>query len=151
MSKRAEAIRALREMNETELGDHLRQERRRLFELRFQQATGQVENHRQIREIRREIARTMTVQIELEKGIVHLAPQPRPAPVVAAPASTRRRRKAEPAVAAEPVAAAEPAAVAEQPEDAPAEEPAEVEQEAAVEDTSLSETEPSPEEVDPDE
>ena len=67
MSKRSDAIKALRDMSQDELDDHLRQQRRRLFELRFQQATGQVENHRQVREVRREIARTMTVQIQLER------------------------------------------------------------------------------------
>ncbi|HVS41388.1 MAG TPA: 50S ribosomal protein L29 [Candidatus Dormibacteraeota bacterium] len=36
--------------------------------MRFQQAAGQVENHRQVRTLRREIARTMTVQIELERA-----------------------------------------------------------------------------------
>jgi len=137
MSKRAEAIKVLRDMNETELGEHLRQERRRLFELRFQQATGQVENHRQIREVRREIARIMTVQIEIEKGIVQLAPQPRPVPVAAAPAPSRRRRpKAEAVV---------------EPEQTPEAQPAEVPDSEPQEETSLSETEPSPEEVDPDE
>ena len=45
---------------------HLGQQRRRLFEVRFQQATGQVENHRQVRELRREIARTMSVQLEAQ-------------------------------------------------------------------------------------
>jgi len=67
VSKRSDAIKALRDMSQDELDDHLRQQRRRLFELRFQQATGQVENHRQVREVRREIARTMTVQIQLER------------------------------------------------------------------------------------
>ena len=32
------------------------------------QATGQVENHRLIREIRGEIARTMTVQVEMRRA-----------------------------------------------------------------------------------
>lgn len=68
MSKAVEALTALRNMTADDLDDHLRRQRRRLFEVRFQQATGQVENHRQIREIRREIARTMTVQIELARG-----------------------------------------------------------------------------------
>ena len=66
MNKRAEAIKTLREMNDAELAEHLRAQRRKLFEIRFQQATGQVENHRQVREVRREIARTLTVQIEAE-------------------------------------------------------------------------------------
>ena len=70
MNKRNEAIKLLRDMTEPELDDHLRQQRRKLFEMRFQQATGQVEDHRQIRVIRREIARTMTVQIEAQEDAV---------------------------------------------------------------------------------
>jgi large subunit ribosomal protein L29 len=68
VSKNAEAAHTLQSMNADELDGHLRQQRRRLFEVRFQQAAGQVENHRQLREIRREIARTMTLQIELAHG-----------------------------------------------------------------------------------
>ena len=56
-------------MTVAELDDHLSKQRRRLFEVRFQQATGQVENHRQVREIRHEIARAMTVKIEIERGL----------------------------------------------------------------------------------
>lgn len=52
-------------MTPEQLDEHLRQQRRRLFEIRFQQATGQVANHRQIRALRREIARTLTIQAEL--------------------------------------------------------------------------------------
>jgi ribosomal protein L29 len=55
-------------MTTEDLDEHLRQQRRRLFEVRFQQAAGQVENHRQVRELRREIARTMTIQLELVRG-----------------------------------------------------------------------------------
>lgn len=63
MTKRADSVRLVGEMTSDELNDHLRQTRRKLFEVRFQQATGQVENHRQIRELRREIARTLTIQM----------------------------------------------------------------------------------------
>ncbi|MGH7687733.1 MAG: 50S ribosomal protein L29 [Candidatus Dormibacteria bacterium] len=68
MSKRLEAIKALREMTDDELLGHTREQRRRVFELRFQMATGQVENHRQIRDARREIARTLTTQAELARA-----------------------------------------------------------------------------------
>lgn len=68
MSKQAEAVNVLRTMTSEDLDEHLRLQRRRLFEVRFQQAAGQVENHRQVREIRREIARTMTIQLELARG-----------------------------------------------------------------------------------
>lgn len=69
MSKRQEAIKALRDMTDDELQTHVRQQRRRLFELRFQMATGQVENHRQVREVRREIARTLSTQSELARHV----------------------------------------------------------------------------------
>ena len=64
MTKAHDASNTLREMSEEQLSDHLLAQRRKLFEVRMQQATGQVENFRQIREIRKEIARTMTVQVE---------------------------------------------------------------------------------------
>jgi large subunit ribosomal protein L29 len=64
MTKNAQHTDELRDMSADELDEHLRQQRRKLFEVRFQQATGQVENHRQIRQLRREIARVMTVQIQ---------------------------------------------------------------------------------------
>jgi len=68
VSKQVEAVNLLRTMTTADLDEHLRQQRRRLFEVRFQQAAGQVENHRQVRELRREIARTMTIQLELARG-----------------------------------------------------------------------------------
>jgi large subunit ribosomal protein L29 len=68
VSKQVEAVNSLRTMTTADLDEHLRQQRRRLFEVRFQQAAGQVENHRQVRELRREIARTMTIQLELARG-----------------------------------------------------------------------------------
>jgi large subunit ribosomal protein L29 len=64
MTKQTDALNELRRMTVVELDDRLSKQRRRLFEVRFQQATGQVENHRQVREIRHEIARAMTVKIE---------------------------------------------------------------------------------------
>jgi large subunit ribosomal protein L29 len=64
MTKANEAINVLRDMTPEQLDEHLQQQRRKLFEVRMQQATGQVENFRQIREIRHEIARTMTVQVQ---------------------------------------------------------------------------------------
>lgn len=64
MTKRAESLDTLRALSPAQLDDHLRGQRRKLFELRFQQATGQVEDHREIRRLHKEIARAMTVQIE---------------------------------------------------------------------------------------
>ena len=102
MTKQSNALIELRQMTTLELDDHLRKQRRRLFEVRFQQATGQVENHRQVREIRHEIARALTVKIELERG---LRPEPAPAPVAAPAPKPTRTRAPKPAPA--PVVAAE--------------------------------------------
>jgi large subunit ribosomal protein L29 len=101
MTKQVEALVELRRMTVAELDDHLSKQRRRLFEVRFQQATGQVENHRQVREIRHEIARTMTVKIEIERGLrpeLLLAAAAAPAtPAKAAkPKPTKPKAKAEP-------------------------------------------------------
>ena len=68
MTKRKDANTALREMSSQQLNEHLLAQRRKLFEVRMQQATGQVENFRQIRDLRREIARTMTVQVQLQRA-----------------------------------------------------------------------------------
>ncbi|MFI5286640.1 MAG: 50S ribosomal protein L29 [Candidatus Dormibacteria bacterium] len=89
MTKQVDALNELRRMTVVELDDHLSKQRRRLFEVRFQQATGQVENHRQVREIRHEIARAMTVKIEIERGL-------RPA-LIEAVAARPVRAKAKPA------------------------------------------------------
>jgi len=62
VTKHSDAVGTLRNLSDAELDDHLREQRRKLFEVRFQQATGQVENHRQIRALRREIARSLTIQ-----------------------------------------------------------------------------------------
>ena len=67
MSKIDTALEKLRTMDDEELFGHLKAQRRKLFEIRLQQATGQVENTAQIRQIRREIARVMTVQMEFKR------------------------------------------------------------------------------------
>lgn len=64
MTQQREAVHHLRDMNSTQLQEHLLAQRRKLFEIRMQQATGQVENFRQIRALRKEIARTMTIQAQ---------------------------------------------------------------------------------------
>ncbi|MHB8718733.1 MAG: 50S ribosomal protein L29 [Candidatus Dormibacteria bacterium] len=64
MTQRVAAVDNLRQMTADELSDHLREQRGQLFQVRLQQTIGQVENHRQIRAIRKEIARTMTIQVQ---------------------------------------------------------------------------------------
>jgi large subunit ribosomal protein L29 len=51
----------VRELGVEELEQRLAETRRELFNLRFQHATGQLENTGQLREVRRNIARLLTV------------------------------------------------------------------------------------------
>ena len=51
----------LRDMTETELREHIGTARRELFGLRFQHATGELENTAGLRQAKKEIARALTV------------------------------------------------------------------------------------------
>lgn len=51
----------VRELDVTQLESRLADTRRELFNLRFQHATGQLENTGQIKEVRKNIARILTV------------------------------------------------------------------------------------------
>jgi len=59
----------LRELAEDELGSRLREAKEELFNLRFQVATGQLDNNRRLHTVRRDIARIYTVMRERELGI----------------------------------------------------------------------------------
>ncbi len=50
-----------RELNEKELEEKIKELKVELFNLRFQEATGQLENYMRIKEVRRSIARVKTV------------------------------------------------------------------------------------------
>ncbi|AMY17882.1 50S ribosomal protein L29 [Rhodococcus kroppenstedtii] len=59
----------LRELGDEELIDRLRESKEELFNLRFQMATGQLDNNRRLRVVRHEIARIYTVMRERELGL----------------------------------------------------------------------------------
>lgn len=59
----------LRELNQSELVTKLREAKEELFNLRFQMATGQLQNNRRLRVVRHEIARIYTVMRERELGL----------------------------------------------------------------------------------
>ena len=59
----------LRELTDEELTDKLRESKEELFNLRFQMATGQLDNNRRLRTVRQEIARIYTVLRERELGL----------------------------------------------------------------------------------
>ena len=66
---------ALREMSSADLGERLDEVKEEFFNLRFQNATGQLENFAQIKQIKREIARINTLVHERELGI-EIEPKP---------------------------------------------------------------------------
>jgi large subunit ribosomal protein L29 len=66
----------LRSQPEEELVTKLKEAKEELFNLRFQAATGQLETHGRLREVKREIARIYTVMRERELGIVVVAEEP---------------------------------------------------------------------------
>jgi large subunit ribosomal protein L29 len=59
----------LRGMLDDELVDKLRQAKEELFNLRFQSATGQLDNNRRLQTVKRDIARIYTVMRERELGL----------------------------------------------------------------------------------
>lgn len=63
----------LRDLADEELVSKLREAKEELFNLRFQSATGQLENHGRLREVRKDMARIYTVMRERELGITPVA------------------------------------------------------------------------------
>ncbi len=59
----------MRELNDDELASRLRESKEELFNLRFQMATGQLDNNRRLRDVRHEIARIYTILRERELGL----------------------------------------------------------------------------------
>ncbi len=59
----------LRELGAEELLLRLRESKEELFNLRFQMATGQMDNNRRLRTVRHDIARIYTVMRERELGL----------------------------------------------------------------------------------
>jgi len=64
----------LRELHDDELANRLRESKDELFNLRFQMATGQLDNNRRLRTVRNDIARIYTILRERELGL-SVAPQ----------------------------------------------------------------------------
>jgi large subunit ribosomal protein L29 len=58
-----------RELHDDELDTRLREAKEELFNLRFQMATGQLDNNRRLRAVKHEIARIYTILRERELGL----------------------------------------------------------------------------------
>ena len=59
----------LRELSDDELRTRLRESKEELFNLRVQSATGQLDNNRHLKTVRRDIARIYTIMRERELGL----------------------------------------------------------------------------------
>ena len=59
----------MRALNDTQIKKQLEDDRKKLFELRFKTATRQQVNHRELRAVKKEIARLLTIKREKELGI----------------------------------------------------------------------------------
>jgi large subunit ribosomal protein L29 len=115
--QRAQHISDLRQMEISDLDARLKEVRTELFNLRFQAATGQLENHRQIRNVRRQIAQVLTViqgrQLGLEEKVAQapdsaVAPRSKPRRGTTRAAAEIAPETEAAAEASETVAAAEP-------------------------------------------
>jgi len=66
---RSMKVKELREMTDAELNKKLSDSKDELFKLRFQMATGQLDNPMKLQEVRKKIARVKTIIRERELGI----------------------------------------------------------------------------------
>ena len=87
----------VRAMTIDQLDDEVLKLKKEQFNLRFQRATGQLENTSRVRIIRRDIARMKTIAAQKRAG----APEPAPK-AEAAPAAAKKTRTAKPKAAAKP-------------------------------------------------
>ena len=81
----------LRGLDDTKLADELKKAKEELFNLRFQSATGQLDNHGRLRAVKRDIARIYTEMRERELGI---GSAPVPEPVVEETKPEKKAKKA---------------------------------------------------------
>jgi large subunit ribosomal protein L29 len=62
-------VRELRDLGDEELLERVESSKEELFNLRFQLATGQLDNPMRIKDVRREVARMLTILRERELGV----------------------------------------------------------------------------------
>jgi len=88
----------LRELDDDELQDRLGEYRKELLSLRFQLATGQLDNPARVGQVRRDVARVMTLlrdrEIAEAEGRAPTTGRARPVVDEEAPAPARRTRRA---------------------------------------------------------
>ena len=78
----------IRLMSADQIGDEIARLKKEQFNLRFQRATGQLENTSRVRQVRRDIARIKTIAAQKRSG------EPQPASSQPAKPATKRKRVA---------------------------------------------------------
>ena len=84
----------VRDMTSDQLGDELVKLKKEQFNLRFQAASGQLENTARVRQIRRDIARIQTISRQKSAGGVEAKTVTKPAPKTKATAKPKAAAKA---------------------------------------------------------
>jgi large subunit ribosomal protein L29 len=103
----------VRAMTIDQIDDEVLKLKKEQFNLRFQRATGQLENTARVRAVRRDIARLKTIARQKRAGVPE--PTARPAPPAARPAVSAAAEAAGAAARAKPKRAAKPKAAARKP------------------------------------
>lgn len=85
------AINELDTFENERLTEELKKAKAELFNLRFQSATGQLESHGRVRQVKRDIARIYTVLRERELGIRATPAAAKPAAKTAAKKTTAKK------------------------------------------------------------
>ena len=96
----------VRAMTLDQLDDEVLKLKKEQFNLRFQRATGQLENTSRVRVIRRDIARMKTIAGQKRAGMPEPAPKPGAAPKPAKKTKAAKPKSAKPKAAAKPRAKA---------------------------------------------
>ncbi|MER7071689.1 50S ribosomal protein L29 [Terrabacter sp. NPDC000476] len=102
----------LRGLDDTKLADELKKAKEELFNLRFQSATGQLDNHGRLRAVKKDIARIYTEMRERELGIGSAPAAPQ------APAKDEKKAEKKTAAKADKADKAEKVEKADKPEKA---------------------------------
>jgi large subunit ribosomal protein L29 len=90
----------VRAMTIDQIDDEVLKLKKERFNLRFQRATGQLENTARVRLVRRDIARLMTIARQKREGM----PEAEPAGAAKPEASAKPKRAAKPKAASKPKA-----------------------------------------------
>jgi large subunit ribosomal protein L29 len=84
-----------RAMTVDQLDDEVLKLKKERFNLRFQRATGQLENTARVREVRRDIARVKTIAAQKRAGASSPAAKPQDKPATKPKRATRSKSKSE--------------------------------------------------------